>query len=134
MTKVLDLSDLLSDDEAETIISLDDLMPEPRKAREPYEVVLFWTEWLCKCGRRYEQPTYGTTLTHYKIYRYGKIIATQYEPYLPACHADLPRRTEYQHITIHHCPVCLSESQLKDQRQLELPYASNDDRGAAEAS
>jgi hypothetical protein len=123
MNKTLD--DLLEHD-GPRIVDLSEFLPAPRKAREAYEVVLFWTEWVCHCGRRYERPTYGDTLTRYKIYKYGKVVATQYEPYLPACHANLPRRTECHTLTIQHCPVCLHESELADQLQMELPYASND--------
>ncbi len=116
----LDLSDLLDEPEGSNVISLDDLIPEPRKAREPVEVVLFWTLYTCECGRNYEYPTYGTTLTKYAHYRYGKLKAYVYEPYLPACHADLPRSVEPRHIYIPHCPTCLHEHHLELDRQLDL--------------
>ena len=120
MAKVVDLSDLIGEPEGSNVISLDDLIPEPRKAKEPVEVVLFWTEHTCKCGRHYEQPTYGDTLTKYAIYNYGKLVAYQYEHYLPACHADLPRRVETRHIYLYHCPICIHESNLTNDLQLDL--------------
>ena len=119
--KVVSLDDLMGDaPKKATVISLDDLIPEPRKAKEAVEVVLFWTEHTCECGRHYEQPTYGDTLTRYAVYKYGKLIAHQYEHYLPACHADLPRRVETRHIYLHHCPLCIHEQNLEADRQLDL--------------
>lgn len=114
------LDDLLDEEPGSNVINLDDLLPAPRKAREAVEVVLFWTEWTCECGRHYEQPTYGDTLTRYAIYRHGKLHAHQYRPYLPACHADLPRRVETRHIYTHHCPICIHEHQVELDRQLDL--------------
>ena len=120
MSKELDLSDLLGKPKGSNVISLDDLMPAPRKSREAFEVVLFWTDWTCQCGRHYEMPTYGDTLTHYRLFKYGKEIGSQYQQYLPACHADLPRRVETKHIAIQHCPACLAETQIAEDRQQEL--------------
>ena len=84
-----------------------------REVRKPVEVVLFWTDWTCACGRHYEMPTYGDTLTLYEIYRGNRLYAKQYEHYLPACHADLPRRIEARHISIPHCLKCLHEEVLQ---------------------
>jgi len=120
----LDLSDLLKEGahppKGATIISFDDLLRAPRKSKVAREVVLFWTDWTCLCGRRYETPTYGDTLTRYDQYKYGDRVASVYEHYLPACHADLPRRLEAKHIHIKHCPSCLAESQLFQDHQGDL--------------
>ena len=116
----LDLSDLLGQPKGTNVISLDDLIPEPRKSRKALEVVLFWTDWTCECGRQYEMPTYGDTLTRYEMFRYGRFIGCQYEHYLPACHADLPRRVETRHIKIQHCPSCLHEAQVNEDRTGDL--------------
>ena len=109
----LDLSDLLTPrskpPKGAEILIFDDLLRAPRKSRVAREVVLFWTDWNCACGRRYEQPTYGDTLTRYDQYKYGDKVASVYEHYLPACHAELPRRLEANHINIQHCPSCLAE-------------------------
>ena len=120
----LDLSDLLPPDskppKGAIIISFDDLLRAPRKSKVPKEVVLFWTDWTCACGRQYEMPTYGDTLTRYDQYKYGKVIASVYQKYLPANHADLPRRIEACHICISHCPSCLAETQLAQDLQGDL--------------
>lgn len=118
MSKV-DLSDLFTAPPKKAksnVISLDDLVIEPRVAREAIKVVLFWTDWTCSCGRHYEMPTYGDTLTQYQIYRYGKPHYVQYEPYLPANHADLPREVETRHIVIGSCPACLMEDKIEEHR------------------
>ncbi|KKL50942.1 hypothetical protein LCGC14_2300460 [marine sediment metagenome] len=123
MTKV-DLSDLLSSDgkpvKGAKIIILDDLLRVPRRSRVAQEVVLFWTDWNCNCGRRYEMPTYGDTLTRYDQYYYDKVVGSIYQKYLPANHADLPRRLEANHICISHCPSCLAETQLIQDHQGDL--------------
>jgi len=116
----LDLSDLLNQPKGSNVISLDDLIPAPRKSRVAFEVVLFWTDWTCQCGKHYEMPTYGDTLTRYRLFKFGKEYATQYEHYLPACHAHLPRRVEQHHIAIQHCPTCLAEAQIHEDRQQGL--------------
>ena len=116
----LDLSDLLGEPEGSNVISLDDLVPLPRKAKEAAEVVLFWTEHTCSCGRHFEQPKFHNTMTRYDVLRYGKFSYSQYEPYLPACHANLPRRVEFTHIYIPHCPLCIHEQNLADDYQLDL--------------
>ncbi len=113
----VDLSDLLSPDskppKGAVVISFDDLLKAPRKSKIAREVVLFWTDWTCSCcGRRYEAPTYGDTLTRYDQYKYGDKVASVYQPYLAVGHANLPRRIEANHIIITHCPICLSETQL----------------------
>lgn len=112
----LDLSDLLDGTghhhNKAKVVSLDDLLRKPRKSREAIEVVLFWTDWTCACGRHYEMPTYGDTLTRYDQYQFGKKIGTVYDHFLPVCHASLPRRVEERHIAIPHCPQCLHETQL----------------------
>ena len=108
----LDLSDLLGEPEGTNVVSLDDLIPAPRKAREAIKVVLFWTDWTCDCGRHYEMPTYGDVLTQYQIYKFGKPHYVQYEKYFPACHAHLPRETEVRHIRLQKCPDCLQEKTL----------------------
>ncbi len=119
----VDLSDLLKPGakpiKAE-VIDFDDLLKAPRKSRIAKEVVLFWTDWTCQCGRRYERPTYGDTLTRYDLLKYGEKVASVYERYLPACHAELPRRIEPHHINIQHCPSCLAESQLHQDLQGDL--------------
>lgn len=129
MTKnPLDLSDMLPKSsrppKGAEIIQFDDLLRVPRVSRVPKEVVLFWTDWTCACGRRYECPTYGDTMTRYDQYRYGKVVASVYQKYLPANHAELPRRIEAHHIIIQHCPTCLAESQLEIDRQGDLFDAS----------
>ena len=119
----IDLTDLLSGPKKKlpkNVISFDDLIPEPRKCRNAVEVVLFWTDWTCACGRKYEMPTYGDTLTKYEQLRYGKFQAYIYEKYLPANHAHLPRIVESTHIAIQHCPSCYSEDSLTEDFQLEL--------------
>ena len=120
MAKIIDLSDMLGEPDGTNVVSLDDLIPAPRKAKEPLEVVLFWTQHTCSCGRSYEQPTYGDTLTRYACYKFGKLTHYQYEHYLPACHADLPRRVETRHIYLHHCPICIHEQNLESDLQLDL--------------
>ena len=107
----VDLSDLLGEPKGSNVVSLDDLI-EPRKVREPLEVVCFWTEWNCACGRHYEMPTYGDVLTRVQIYKHGKPHHVQYERYFPACHALLPRRVETKTISIQKCPSCLQEKTL----------------------
>ena len=124
MAKKIDLSDLIKPGakppRKAQIISFDDLLRVPRVSRVAKEVVLFWTDWTCSCGRHYEMPTYGDTLTRYDQYRYGKVIASVYQSYLPANHADLPRRIEAHHILIQHCPDCLAETQLAQDLQGDL--------------
>ena len=126
----LDLSDLLGKPKGSNVISLDDLVPVARKAKEPIEVVLFWTEHTCACGRHYEQPTYGDTLTRYDVMKYGKFSYSQYEHYLPACHADLPRRVETRHIYIPHCPICIHEQTLATHYQLDLFQEENHEQAS----
>lgn len=117
----LTLDDLLAvKPKKSNVLSLDDLIKAPRKSRKACEVVLFWTDWTCECGRHYEMPTYGDTLTRYKLYKFGKYIGCQYEHYLPAGHAHLPRRIEARHIKLQHCPQCLAEEQLTADRQRDL--------------
>ncbi|MCZ6775235.1 MAG: hypothetical protein O7D34_02120 [Ignavibacteria bacterium] len=124
MKDKVDLGDLLGPGakppKGAQIISFDDLLRAPRRSRVPKEVVLFWTDWTCNCGRRYEQPTYGDTLTRYDQYKYGDKVASVYQKYLPANHADLPRRVEANHICISHCPSCLAETQLEQDLQGDL--------------
>lgn len=125
MTKdKLDLSDLLipgrKPPKLAKVIDFDDLLHVPRISRLPKEVVLFWTDWTCQCGKHYEMPTYGDSLTRYDQYRYGKLIASVYQKYLPVNHKDLPRRIEANHIHITHCPQCLSEDQVELDRQGDL--------------
>ena len=124
----LDLSDLLKEGskppKGATIISFDDLLRVPRKSKVAREVVLFWTDWTCDCGRRYEMPTYGDTLTRYDQFKYGDKVASVYSKYLPACHAKLPRRLEANHLTITNCPQCLSEDTLMQQLQGDFFYES----------
>ena len=120
----LDLSDLLKPGakppKGAQILSFDDLLRAPRKSKIAREVVLFWTDWTCNCGRRYEMPTYGDTLTRYDQFKYGDKVASVYQKYLPANHADLPRRVEANHICISHCPSCLAETQLYQDHQGDL--------------
>jgi len=120
----IDLSDMLPSGskppKSAVVISFDDMLRAPRKSRVPKEVVLFWTDWTCNCGRRFEMPTYGDTLTRYDQYRYGKVVASVYQKYLPANHAELPRRIESHHICISHCPSCLAETQLYQDLQGDL--------------
>ena len=124
MAKDIDLSDLLKPGakppKKATVISFDDLLKVPRVSKVAKEVVLFWTDWTCACGRHYERPTYGDTLTRYDQYRYGRVIASVYQQYLPANHAKLPRRLEAHHIIIQHCPSCLAETQLAHDFQGDL--------------
>lgn len=121
MKETVDLSDLLGPGakppKGAQIISFDDLLRAPRQSKVPKEVVLFWTDWTCACGRHYEMPTYGDTLTRYDQYKYGDKVASVYSKYLPANHAHLPRRVEANHICIAHCPSCLAETQLEQDLQ-----------------
>ncbi len=117
----IDLSDLLTGDaKPSNVISFDDLLRAPRRCRVAREVVLFWTDWTCSCGRSYEMPTYGDTLTRYDQYYYEKVVASVYQKYLPVNHKDLPRRIEANHICISHCPSCLAETQLFQDQQGDL--------------
>lgn len=124
MTDKIDLSDLLKEGskppKSAEILIFDDLLRAPRKSRVAREVVLFWTDWTCSCGRRYEMPTYGDTLTRYDQYKYGEVVASVYQKYLPCNHAKLPRRVEAKHIIIQNCPSCLAESQLLSDLQGDL--------------
>lgn len=119
----LDLSDLLGNDKGTNVISLDDLMPAPRKTRIPRKVVLFWTDWQCACGKHYEMPTYGDVLTQVEILRFGKHHHFQYEKYFPACHAHLPREVETRHIKLQHCPQCVSHRTLLEHFNDQRPLA-----------
>lgn len=124
MPKAIDLSDMLSPGSKPpskcAVISFDDLLKVPRVSRIAREVVLFWTDWTCECGRKYEMPTYGDTLTRYDQFRYGKVVASVYQKYLPANHAELPRRVESRHIHISNCPTCFAEDILHQAYQKDL--------------
>lgn len=131
MTKTISLDDLLEVGELaklkgmpKNVISLSDLLSKPIKIKEAMEVVLFWTDWNCTCGRHYDEPTYGLTLTRFDRYRGGKVIASIYEPYLPVNHCNLPRRVETKHVTITHCPQCIHEDKLEADRQGDLFHAT----------
>ena len=103
------------------IIRLDDLLPVAN-SRDAVEVVCFWTIHNCSCGRVYEAPTYGRTLTKYERYHYGKFTHWEYDTYYPVMHDKLPRKVDTTIIKLDHCAYCLHE-QILDLHQLELRLA-----------
>ena len=107
------------------VLNLDDMLTEFKPTNRAVEVVLFWTDWTCHCGRHYEAPTYGDTFTKYDRFRGDKVVASIYKPYLPANHCKLPRRVESHHIIIPHCPQCVHEDQVQIDRQGDLFSANN---------
>lgn len=103
----LDLTDLLKSDHE--VVSIEDMLTKKRE--KAIEVVLFWTTYTCEgCGRLYEYPTYGGVFTRYDILkRNNEVHHTEYRPFLPFSHGDLPRRTERHDHTTTSCAHCFHD-------------------------
>ena len=131
--KTLDLADLLDNKPhtpklRDAAITLDDLLPQRKHGLRPFEVVLFWNTWICNCGKVYETPTYGQTLTNHKLFNYGRFKGNIYKPYIQIEHITLPRRMETIQTNLQHCPACIFKTPAETfQIPLEWTTPSNDE-------